>query len=350
MAYFSWMGQMAALSPAALTIRAQTISPNDEGNLLWDAFFPRRNVDSIRAQTVGTIDFRPVGDRREWNQRGRVIPTRTPSTREIEMIPIETTFSIDEYEIQKLEERTLGNEALFRQIVGVDIPTRTDALVAANYRRVEVDTFTAWALGQITAKDPQTGNTGVLSFGFDAARYTTAPTAWNNGAVNAYDLFIAWLESAVDYVGPLAGAMMRLATFKAIQVDAPRDNAALMLTRAQVLSRVQDDIGGPFQFYINENTQDIFADGGLDVVRTKVWPTAKVAAVPQGEGVGNVDFAPVARAMEIARGAPDAGIDIRGQTVYTDISGAGRHLTVEAQVNAMPNPNENRVFVIDAGV
>ena len=63
MANFAWMAQVAALSPAALTVRAQTISPNDNGRLLWDLFFPRVNVDSVRLSEINTLDDRPAADR-----------------------------------------------------------------------------------------------------------------------------------------------------------------------------------------------------------------------------------------------------------------------------------------------
>lgn len=349
MPYFAWLGTEQNLSPAALTVRAQTISPNDDGRLLWDAFFPRRNVDSIRRSAIGTVDYRPAGDRREWNQRGRIIPLRTPGTFEMEMIPIETTFSVDEYEVQRLMEQTLGNQAQFREIIGARIPDRVDGLVNADYRRIEVDAMTSWALGQVTAKDPQTGQTVTVSWGFDASRYQTAPTAWNDAGLNAYDEFIAWLEDGYDAVGSIAGVMGRLASVKAIQADAPTTNG-ITLTRAQLVDRIQQDIGGPFQFYVNENTIDIFADGGLDTVRTKVWPTGRLALVPAGEAVGTMDFAPVHRAMELAQAVPSAAIDIRGVTVVYETGGMGRSLTVEAQVNAAPSQDEGRTFVIDIGV
>jgi hypothetical protein len=40
-------------------------------------FFPRRDVDSIDLDDVTTIDYRPASDRREWNQRGRLIPVKS---------------------------------------------------------------------------------------------------------------------------------------------------------------------------------------------------------------------------------------------------------------------------------
>jgi hypothetical protein len=354
MAYFAWMAQEAALGNAALTVRAQVVSPNDTGRLLWDAFFPRRDVDSVKLANIAQIDFRPAADRREWNARGRQIPLRTPNIAEVELIPIEATFGIAEREIQELEERTLGNETLFRQLIRSNVPDRIDSLAQANFRRIEVDAFTAWALGQVTARNPVDGSTGTVSFNFAAARYETAGTAWN-AVGNAYLEFRSWLLRAMDLIGgPIVGAMMRIATMNEIIADAPNTipgiGAGIPALRSQVEARIADDIGGSFRFYINESTVDIFADGGLDVTRTKVWPTGRVAAVPQGETIGATNFAPVARAIEMSRANPQAEIDIRGMTAFSEVENGGRGVVFECQANVLTLPDESRVAVINAGI
>lgn len=353
MAYFSWLEQRANLSALALTIRAQTISPNDNGRLLWDAFFPARDVDSTRISDIVTVDWRPVADRREWGTRGRHVPLKTPDLADIEMTPIESYFKIEEQEINKILNAAAGNQATFQNVVAARIPERTDMLARANYNRLEIDAMTAWALGQVTVKNPQIGGTTTVSFGFSAGRYTTAGTAWNDPTVNAYDQFIAWLQAAEDQIGPVAGAVMRLATFAEIQKDAPNafaPTATVRMTRAQLQERVSDELGRPFTFYVNESSLDVFNDGGNDVTRTKVWPAQRVAAVPEGEQVGTTYRAPVARAWDLANAAPNASIDVRGMTVFNEIGGAGRDLTVECQGNYFSAPNEQKVYVINAGV
>jgi hypothetical protein len=349
---FAWIEQERELSPAALTVRAQAVSPNDTGRLLWDAFFPRVNADSIRLRTISDIDFRPVADRREWNGRGRLIPLRTPNVEELEMVPIESYFSLAEREIQELEERTLGNQDLFRRIVGTSIPTRVEGLAAANYRRIEVDAFTAWSLGQITAKNPQgVGAAATFDFGFAAERYQTAATAWNDPGLNAFDEFLAWLEDAYELTGGGQGVMLRQATLNAIKADAPQPVGALPMTTRQLAERVQDELGSSFQFYVNEGTVDVFNDGGTAVTRTKLWAAGRIAVVPQGERVGSTHFAPVARAFEVARRAGEqAGIDVRGMTTYHEISNGGRTLTIECQGNAMPIPEERLTAVMNTGI
>jgi hypothetical protein len=39
---FAWTESIDEVSPAALTVLAQAVSPNDNGRLKWDMFFPRK--------------------------------------------------------------------------------------------------------------------------------------------------------------------------------------------------------------------------------------------------------------------------------------------------------------------
>lgn len=364
MADTTWIQDQENLSPVALTVRAQALPLDDDGRLLWDSFFPPQDTDSIRISEITTLDFRPAADRREWNQRGRLIAPKTPDLRDYEMVPIEAWFGIDEYEMQKLVERGLQpNTELFKDVMGARVEDRVfgqgdlrnGSIVMACWRRLEVESFQAWANGTIVARDPQSGTTQSFSFGFAGARYETAGTAWDNGGVNAYDELILFLQRAEDLVGAIEGVMMRRATYLEIQKDAPNPMpgalAAVKPTQKQIEDMVAAEFGmGAFTIYINERSLDVYTDGGLDVTRTKLWPAQKVAIVPAGEAVGTTYKAPVARAAELRSQAPGAGIDIRGVTVYHETANGGRDLTIEAQLNAFPIPDEQRVHVIDAGV
>lgn len=354
MADFTWLEAEDNLTPQALTVRAQAIDPTDTGRLLWDAFMPRRDVDQTKLSSLTSQDIRITADRREWNARGRYIPLYTPPTKEIEWIPIESYFRLEEKEINDILNEVRGNQALFRQIVGARIPDRVRTAVLANWRRLEVEVFSAWANGEIVYMNPQTGVTTTISYGFDSGRYQTAGTAWNDGAVNAYDEFLAWAQDAFETIGSFQGAAMRLATRNAIVADAPNPMAGavagLTPTVAQVEQRIQDELGLPFRFYINENTVETFDDGGTAKTQVKVWPAQMVAAVPAGINVGSTAFAPVARAYDVSAQVPDAGIDLRGNTVYHEAANGGRELVVECQFNPMPDPDEQMMYVIDAGV
>lgn len=348
---FNWIEEIMQLSPAALTVRVQALSPNDQGNLVWDLFFPRRNVDSVDLQDVLTLDDRPAADRREWNGPGRLIPVQTPSLREISMVPIEAYDKISEKEMQKLMERFLGNQVQVANIIGVQLPDRADRLALSCYRRLELDAFQAWLTGTITQRNPQDASkTYTASFGIDSGRIQTASTDWDDPGLNAYDEFIAWVEDGIDEVGPVSGAMMRLATLKAIQADAPDLVGGVPMSRAQLQSRVQDDLGSPFTFFVNENSINVFTDGGTATTREKVFTAEKVALIPQGNAVGYSGFAPVVRAMEISSQVPEAGIDVRGATIYHNAHNAGKELEIDAQLNALPVPDEEKIWVIDVGV
>lgn len=351
MATFSWIQTEEDLSPAALTVRAQTLSPNDQGQLYWDTFCPRRDVDSVKLSDITTLDERPAADRREWNARGRFVPMLTPAQRQMSIIPIEAYDKVDEQEMQHLLEGSFGNASIIQDVIGARLPDRADRLAMSAYRRLEIDFTNAWTLGTITQRNPSNASqTFAASFGFSASRLTTAPTAWNDSGVNAYDLFVAWYMSAIELSGNGKGAMLRSATRAAILADSPDADGGVAMSLARVEARISEDVGQPFRFYLNEQSIDVFNDGGTAVTRTKVWPAQRVAFIPADTRIGYTAFAPVRRAWEISNQVPDAGIDVRGVTVAHEESNGGRELTIEAQLNAMPVPDEGRVVVINAGV
>lgn len=347
----SWIEAAEDLSPAALTVRAQTVSPNDDGQLLWDAFMPRVDVDSIHLRDAIASARRFAADRREWNGRGRLIPVSTPALREMTMVPIEAYDRLGEYEMQLLRERTLGGSSdQVRNLLQVSIPQRVDALVQADYRRLELDVMKAWSDGVIAQRDPQTGRTFQASYGIDASRYATAATAWSTASFDAYGAFLAWYESAIERSGQGRGVVLRLAVLRLIQASAPTLIGGVAMTRSQLADRISQDLGQPFTFAIVENTVDVFTDGGTAAAATKIWPIGKIGFIPANGQVGAVAQAPVARAMDIDEAVPEAGIDVRGVTVYHESESNGRELVIEAQLNAFPVPDANRIEVLDTGV
>lgn len=350
MTAFAWTQSVAELSPAALTVRAQTISPNDNGRLRWDIFFPRRDVDSVDLADVTTLDYRPASDRREWNQRGRMVPVKTPTFRNVSIVPIEGYYTWGEYELQKLNERVAGNAAIIAEIMQSSVPGRVDAIAMANYRRLELDTFEAWALGTLTQRNPQNAaETYQASFGFDAGRYQTAGTAWNDAGLNSYDELLDWLDDGINAVGPIRGIVSRRNFVKEILADAPDLAGGAQMTLTQLEQRIQDDLGSEFRFYPIEDTVEVFDDGGSATTATKVWAAEKIAVVPASTAVGYTAFAPVVRAMDIARALPQAKVDTNGQTAFYEESNGNRELTLEVQVNAAPIPDEQKMFIMDVG-
>lgn len=347
----NWISSIEDLTPPALTVVAQAVSPTDQGRLYWSGFFPRQNVESVNLADVTTLDDRPVADRREWNQRGRHVPPRTPARREVSIVPIEAYDKLGEYEMQRLNERFDANQQKMANIIGVSIPDRVERLALADYRRLEVDMWRAWLHGEIIQRNPQNASeTFTASYGIAAGRMQTAATAWNDASLNAYNELIAYAEDAIDTLGSLAGFVTRLAVIQAIQADAPDLIGGVSMTRAQLVQRISDDLGQPIFLNAIEDTVDIYDDGGTATTSTKVFTAGKLAAIPADGRIGYTAFAPVVRAMEMARQIPQAGIDTRGVSVYYDEAGTGRELTIEAQVNALPVPDEQRVFVIATGV
>lgn len=343
----NWMEEVEGLSSAALTVQAQAISINDQDELLSPPFFPGTHANSVKLQMLFETDRRYVADRREWNARGRYIPLDTPPIESLTMVPVESYDKIAEEEQQALREGALGNEAIFRQAIGASVPARVDKLVLANFRRIDMDAFQAWATGQITAKNPANGQTHTVDLGFDADRMQEASAAWTDST--AYDELIAWLEDGESVMGPIGGVMLRRNVYKLIRDSAPNPNATnVRLTRAQLETQIADDLGHAFRFYVNETTFDVFDDGGTAVTRTNLWQPAVVAAVPASGVVGATHRAPVVRAMELASQVPGAGIDVRGMTVYYDYENGGRTAVIECQANHLALPAERNVWTIDS--
>lgn len=354
MATGTWQSIVDLLDPYTLTVQQQALPPNDRGDvLLWDTFMPRENVPSVELNYVTTVDYRPAADRREWNTRGRLVPSAMPTRRRVSIVPIEARDRLDEFEMQRVGESGGANAQIIKDMAMVTIPKRIDKLVDAVYRRLELDAFKAWTEGKIVQRNPENASiTYEASFGFDSARLNTAATAWDDPGVNAYSLLLAWIEDAEDLVGPIKGAMLRRVTMQAILADAPNLPNSVIMTMTQIEERISQDKGSEFKFYVNENSIDVFDDGGTAKTRTKVWPAETIAAIPTDGKIGTTAFAPVLRAMEIASGRSDGapGMDVRGVTTYHEVGNGGRELQLEAQLNALPIPDEQRVYVTDVGV
>jgi hypothetical protein len=351
MAIANWLAVEQNLSPAALTVLAQSIDPTNRDELFWDTFFPRKNVPSVDLQNMTATQNRFVADRREWNARGRRIPILTPVTRPVSIIPIEANFAIDEYQMQKLNEAVQGNQETFRRLARVQLPDRVEDSTRAVYRRIEIDSNYAWSTGTIVQKNPETGATYTATQLSDATRYLTASPAWNDTSINAYDALLAFVTAAQAKIGTVIGVRLKLATLNAILTDAPDLANGVLMTRAQLEDRISADLGFPFRFNLSDIALEVFTDGGTATTTTQVWPAHKVAAIPASGVVGYTAFAPVVRAQDmVAQTGAGAGIDVNGVTVYYDSTNTGRQLDVEIQANALPVLDVNKIYVTDAGV
>lgn len=253
--------------------------------------------------------------------------------------------------MDKLVSRFMGNEGLIRNQIQVTVPQRTITLAEANYRRVELDVLQSWYDGIVTVRNPETNSTYNAEFEFADERMAEAGTAWDQVGVNAYKEFIAWLMDAIDMVGPIRGAVVRIAVRQLILESAPTVGNNVAMSLSQLEDRIQQDTASAFRFFLMENTIDEFTDGGLATQRVKKWRNAaKIAAIPSDGRIGNTAFAPVTRAVRLSNAIPQAQIDVRGCAVFPEEQNNGRELDVECQLNAFPVPNENRVAVFDTGI
>jgi hypothetical protein len=346
---FSYIDSVNELTAPALTVRAQAISPNDNGNLIYDIFFPRQNVRSVKLRDITIRNFRPAADRREWNARGRLIPIQTPDKRDLKIIPVEAYSKIDEEEMQELFENSDGEKALIQRRIGASIPERADNLTKAVYRRVELDAMSVWSKGYVDQVDPQTGRSFRTSFKFAVGRLQTALSAWNS--TNAYDNLLAWVKDGISEMGPIEGVALRQATQNVIQASAPTPLVSgWKPTIKEIAQRITDELGSPFRFFTIENTVDVFTDGGIQSAKTKIWPDHQINAIPAGRVVGATAYAPVVRAGEMAAEVPEARIDKNGIAVFYETANGGREVTIESQGNILSVPEEQKVWGIDVGV
>lgn len=362
MALLSWIEAVRELSAPALTVRAAEVDPTLQNRLMWDQFFPRRNVDSTELDEILTeeVEIEVVAERREWDTRGRPVIGHAPARERLEFIPIETYFEIMEKEINDLMLRFRGNQQLLIDEIMPRIPERTDRCVRANYRRIEKDAFNGWSDGTVTRRNAQTGALAqTFDFNFAASRYPTAAVAWDDVSVNAYQEFLLAVRAADKRLGgPCGGVIIRQADWDLIEAAATSAIAInlspqILMNREQVMARLRGDLNGRnFVVFIFEDTLVEFLDGGLlNTAEVDRWPLGKIGFFPASNGgaVGFTAFAPVVRAYELSAQAPGAGIDLRGNTVYVEVSNGGRMLRVEVQLNAFPVPDERRMFVMDIG-
>lgn len=343
-----WIETIENLTPAALTVRAQAIDPTDSGMLKWNIFAPRQDVPSTKLEDVLTLDNRFVSDRREWNAKGRQIPIRTPELRKLDFTPISAYQRLGEKELNDMANLTNGNQSLMAGIIGLDLPSRVEAMTKANYNRLEIDTVNAWTKGKIVQSNPETGQTFDINFNFSSGRIQTAGTAWNDPGVNAYNEFIAFAKDAQEAVGVLAGFVMRRTILDVILADSPNNAiTGKKLKLSELAADIGDELGSELTIAVWEDSLDTFDDGGTTTTRTKVFPSGTVAAVPAGGSVAKSAFAPVLSARSIAAEVPEARIDINGMTVFYVPENDGQGLLTRVQLNAFPVPDEEKVYVIN---
>ncbi len=347
---FDLFERLEQLTPAALTVRAQTRLANGVPGeqLVWDRFFPRTPATSIKLSELVVGESRPTADRRPWDAPGRLITLILPEFRTYEMTPIEAYFTLGERDIQLLSERHGGNVDLALNALGADLPGQTNTLGDAAYRRIELDAHDVWQTGRIYVRNPQTGESEVSPLGIAAERYTTPVAPWTDE--NAYEKLLEWIQAGIPLTGPISGVCLRYRTALAIKRSAPKGTAGVELTMKSLLERLSDELGTAFNFRVDEQTLDVYEDAGTRLKTVNRWRPGKIAAIPASGRIGSTHFAPVLRAQQIAAQIPNNAVDVRGVTVFQEKINEGKGLKVSAQLNGLPIPDERAVWVVDAGI
>lgn len=353
-----WIKEVALLSAVAMTAQAQVFGVNDidpANQLLYPVLFAEHPTNSIVINEILNLDERYVSDRRAWNARGRRIPMQLPKQTETTIAPIEAYDALDELEINKLAAKAEGNVAKFNELVGNSIPARIKRLVGSNHRRVEIDAIEAWAKGQITVRNPETGQNLVVGLGFSSSRYQVAATAWDDNSVNAYSELVQFVTGARNKIGQIRGVMLSQVELDAILADAPNTTpgvaSGVPVTTTQLEQLLTSLFRSEFRFFVNERTADVFTGAGTDVTRTRIWPENIIAAVPAGSPqIGTLYKAPATRAMHIMAEAGGSALEREGMMVFPEVTGNGRGLTIECQCNWLPLPNENWIYVVDTKI
>jgi len=344
---FNWLDQIAALTPANLTIKEQARLAENPLDLRYRVIFPRVPAPSVKLSSISTVDFRPTGGRREWNAQGREIPEKVGPSRDFEMVPINPTHHIDERMMQLLGES--GIEELIRRGIIGSLQTWPTRLADATERQLEKESFEAWYDGLITVMDPKSGSTVTVSMGFDqATTYPTAGTAWSDPGEDAYMNLLAGLQAAQTKFGSVGGARTRRAVIREIVADAPDGPNGLRPTVTSLQDRVREEGFPDVVLTIDERTFDSFTDGGSAHTATKYVPAGKIAYQPANGQVGNTHVAPVTRAYDFLTGGNRSAAN--GVVIFRSEKNDGKTLLIEAQENAIALPEERFVYVEDTGV
>ncbi len=337
------------LRPVDRTVSAQAVSPSDNGVLKYPVYFPPVDVKSTRLSEITIDTYRPTASRREWNGPDRLIPLRTPGASDLNMIPIGDYFSLGEEELQRHEEMSGGEEAAILRDLGADIPSRTDGLIEAAYRRVEVDAHTLWAMGKVVQDDPTTGHTVETDFGYDPDRLQDASaTPWTGANFTAN--LIGWLRDAKAAIGGSLGGVMLSETKRRLALSSYVFPAGITPSYAYIEGQIADAVGvASFRFVMNDDTLDLPVDGGTQFSNGRVWPINYLAAIPADGKIGRTARAPIAGLGALSRQFPGAQLNRNGALIAYSRLNDGKGVKVRGQLHHMSIPNGRRVYSINVG-
>lgn len=347
MAVFSWLDQVRELSPANLTVFQANRLAENPLDLRYRAIFPRVPTASVLLSSIELTDVRFVGGRREWNAQPREIPEDLGPAREFAITPINYSHHIDEFKMQLLQEA--GVQELVRRGIINSIQTWPTKLADACERQIERDAFEAWYTGIITVKDTKTSASVVVDLQFGTTEYPVAGTDWDDPGEDAYENFLAELQTAQNKMGSVGGARTHRTVVQAIVADAPDGPNGLRPTISSLQERVREEGFPNVNLIIDERTYDEFSDGGSATSAAYHVPDGLIAFQPADGRVGNTHFAPVTRAYDFLSGGGNRS-DVNGIAVFRSEKNDGKTLMIEAQENALAMNEARRTYVVDTGI
>lgn len=348
MASFDFLGKVTGLTAAELTVREQARLAQNPLELRWRAIFPRTDANGLTVSQLTKVDTRFAAEYREFNADGREIPEVLGPKVDAELVPMTATHHIDEKRLATLRAPNPRIAALVEDGVIGDVRTWPTRLANAVDWGTEYTAFTMWALNAITVKDPKTGKSTTVSRGISSDRYITESTAWNDGSVNAYDRLLFRIGEAQRLIGSVGPVRMRRATAEAVRADAPNGPNALRPTIANIQDRLSEEGFGQITLIIDERTVDVLTDGGSAYTSTNLIPAEKVLFAPADGVVGATYDFPVSRAYDYVSG--DHRVNLRDTVVWYTPQNDGKTLKIEAEAIRLPLTDENRTYVVDAGV
>lgn len=347
MAVFSWLDQVAALTPANMTVFQAARLADNPLDLRYRAIFPRVDAPSVLLSSITLVDFRPVGGRREWNAQPREVPENLGPAREFAIAPINFSHHIDEFAMQLLGES--GVQDLVRRGIIKGLETWPTMLADACERQIERDAFEGWYTGIVTVKDTKTSASVTVDLGFGTDNYPTPGTDWDDPAEDAYENFLQAIQDAQTLFGGGVGAARTHRTVvQAIVADAPDGPNGLRPTVSSLQDRVREEGFPNISLVIDERTYDEFDDGGSSTTAKYYVPDGLIAFQPADGRVGNTHVAPVQRAYDFLNGGNRSLAN--GVAIFRSEKNDGKTLLIEAQENAFSMPEDRRTYVVDTGI
>lgn len=348
---YQWILTFLGLRDVDLTVRAQTIDPDNVDGVLYPAFLRVRDVRSMKVEDFTSKEYRQVAGRRPFDADGTPYRDVPGPQRGGKFTPIEMYDYIGEETLYDLftlfGEETDATRKMAAQQLLKTVPNRVIEMAMACERRMNIEASNAWALGSYTITTPENNAVATVSFQYEAERYETALTAWDDGGVNSVEELIAWLRHARMKIGPVGGVRLSTKLLNVFLADAPVTvNSNMKWSQRDIARYIQEraDISN-FRWVIDDFTYET-APG----THVRYWPEDVIAAIPESRFVGDANFAPVVSASNVARQVPEAKVMMNRKGVHYESHNDGKALKYLVTLNAFPWLNEQRLAVMNTGI